>query len=454
MGKPARFSAATKIILALLCCGPIILAVSGCDKKRNAQETPGEIVEASDGPASVWASVFPDGLMDSDGVDVSLASLEGKTVGLYFSASWCVPCHVFTPQLVEFRNQHQEHFEVVLVGRDSAEGMQLKYMKEHHMPFPATKWGNDRNTQSNQLKEKYKASAIPRLVILSSEGKLVIEDAREAIESTPDDVAELFTNKQKMDELSTPLAQKAESEIQDKIQAYETALQEKYPRLAKDHKSTPIAHYTFDSTADDVLKKNSAFTLKNTTYENGALSLNGIYSRRENGYDARVFLEGLNYAQFSTGQEFLIRDHSKEGARKSTSIIVGGYIYRWFGLKCYPTGEVDLFFNTNRFIYNLPGVKVTLNEWNRVLVSVDLYQGVARIWFNGKLLPEVKLPEDFMLDVIATPFAERDANFNFTNFSNAETLDGMVDNVVFFDGPLSESEMEKEATTFGSRWRK
>ena len=57
-----------------------------------------------------------------------------------------------------------------------------------------------------------------------------------------------------------------------------------------------------------------------------------------------------------------------------------------------------------------------------------------------------------MLDVIATQFAERDTNFNFTNYSNSETLDGLVDNVVVFDGPLSAAEMDKEAVSFGSRW--
>jgi nucleoredoxin len=33
---------------------------------------------------------------------VSLDSLHGKTVGLYFSATWCQPCQNFTQKLVEF----------------------------------------------------------------------------------------------------------------------------------------------------------------------------------------------------------------------------------------------------------------------------------------------------------------------------------------------------------------
>mmetsp|Transcript_119915 Transcript_119915/g.274753 ORF Transcript_119915/g.274753 Transcript_119915/m.274753 type:complete len:81 (-) Transcript_119915:67-309(-) len=39
-------------------------------------------------------------LVGQDG-NVDTSSLDGKTIGLYFSAHWCPPCRGFTPKLTE-----------------------------------------------------------------------------------------------------------------------------------------------------------------------------------------------------------------------------------------------------------------------------------------------------------------------------------------------------------------
>ena len=41
-------------------------------------------------------------LLDAKGKEVDKKVLQGKTVGLYFSAHWCPPCRTFTPNLVKF----------------------------------------------------------------------------------------------------------------------------------------------------------------------------------------------------------------------------------------------------------------------------------------------------------------------------------------------------------------
>ena len=45
--------------------------------------------------------LFDGPLLDAKGTEVSKEALAGKTIGIYFSASWCQPCKKFTPQLVE-----------------------------------------------------------------------------------------------------------------------------------------------------------------------------------------------------------------------------------------------------------------------------------------------------------------------------------------------------------------
>ena len=39
----------------------------------------------------------------------------GKTLALYFSASWCRPCAAFTPLLQEFYSEHRDKIEVVFM---------------------------------------------------------------------------------------------------------------------------------------------------------------------------------------------------------------------------------------------------------------------------------------------------------------------------------------------------
>lgn len=96
-----------------------------------------------------------------------------KLIALYFSAHWCSPCKKFTPQLVEFYNrvapQHPE-FEVVFVSNDRSPGEMEKYMHEAQMPWPAVDFGK---VPGKAALKKYEGDAIPCLVVLDAEGKVI-----------------------------------------------------------------------------------------------------------------------------------------------------------------------------------------------------------------------------------------------------------------------------------------
>ncbi len=63
-------------------------------------------------------------LEDLSGKKVSLSSYKGKAVLVNFWATWCAPCKIETPWLVELRNQYApQGFEILGV---SAEGDDLK----------------------------------------------------------------------------------------------------------------------------------------------------------------------------------------------------------------------------------------------------------------------------------------------------------------------------------------
>jgi len=118
-------------------------------------------------------------LTDVHGRQVSMDTLDGKYVGIYFSAHWCPPCRAFTPKLVNFRNAHSDEFEIVFVSSDRTADAQTTYMEETGMQWPAVPW---RGTSAAALKDKFQVRGIPTLVILGPNGELVSADGRMDIE--------------------------------------------------------------------------------------------------------------------------------------------------------------------------------------------------------------------------------------------------------------------------------
>ena len=123
-------------------------------------------------------------LVDAKGNKVETSSLAGKVIGLYFSASWCGPCKMFTPELVKLRDRKDDQFEVVLVGSDrSAEDMQ-KYMKDFDMEWPAIPF---ESPLRQQLGGKYEIRGIPSLVIIDDQGNLITKDGRSEMSGSDSD---------------------------------------------------------------------------------------------------------------------------------------------------------------------------------------------------------------------------------------------------------------------------
>ena len=87
-------------------------------------------------------------LEDLSGKKVSLASYKGKAVLINFWATWCGPCKIETPWLIELRNQYAaQGFEVLGISADDLDrddpeklGVEKKeiarFVQQMHMPYP------------------------------------------------------------------------------------------------------------------------------------------------------------------------------------------------------------------------------------------------------------------------------------------------------------------------------
>ncbi|KAK1303030.1 putative nucleoredoxin 1 [Acorus calamus] len=95
---------------------------------------------------------------------VKIENLNGKIIGLYFSASWCGPCRRFTPNLVEVYNEllSRGNFEVVFISDDHVEEAFNGYFSK--MPWLAMPFSDA--SDRDRLKKLFKVRGIPSLVII------------------------------------------------------------------------------------------------------------------------------------------------------------------------------------------------------------------------------------------------------------------------------------------------
>ena len=113
-----------------------------------------------------------------------LASIQdvqsAPTIALYFCTNWCPPCRIFTPQLWAVyaeANQFERKLEIVQVTLDKEEGNYGEYTQ--HTPWLQIPY---KDARIQELKKKYRVTAVPRLVILNRDGSVATATGVEDVE--------------------------------------------------------------------------------------------------------------------------------------------------------------------------------------------------------------------------------------------------------------------------------
>ncbi len=139
--------------------------------------------------------MFGKELIDSTGKTIQSASLDGKIVGIYFSAHWCPPCRSFTPKLVDFRNkaaEAKENFEIVFVSSDRSEKDMMNYMQSAGMKWTALPFSSQ---NKYKLSTKFRVRGIPTLIILDPDGKVITTNGRSDVMQHPGNAINIWKNK-------------------------------------------------------------------------------------------------------------------------------------------------------------------------------------------------------------------------------------------------------------------
>ncbi len=124
-----------------------------------------------------------------DFVSQTFATPTAKYYVIYQSASWCKPCSLFTPKLVEFYNHNNtayKNFEVIFISHDRNEEEMKNYMINANMPWSAVKLSERekmdimRKIRNNHIS----MPGIPALFIFNDKGEQVSQnsDADESLQ--------------------------------------------------------------------------------------------------------------------------------------------------------------------------------------------------------------------------------------------------------------------------------
>ncbi|HAF29056.1 MAG TPA: hypothetical protein DCG75_08405 [Bacteroidales bacterium] len=115
-------------------------------------------------------------LQSPNGDTIALSSLRGKYVLLDFWASWCRPCRIENPNLVNsYKKYHEKGFEIFQVSLDKKEESWLEAIERDHLDWIHV---SDLQYWNSEAAKLYQVQAIPASFLLDRNGKIIAKNLR------------------------------------------------------------------------------------------------------------------------------------------------------------------------------------------------------------------------------------------------------------------------------------